>query len=270
MIRLIAFDLDGTLLDPAGEITPETVRAIARARENGVRVVIATGRSDREAADFARRAGCDGLAVCVGGAVLTDTATLEQLRRWDMPWESGRRALELCLGRGIELMLFAGDRIVLDPFSSQSLRRTFPFPVFHEAAVVAEDPIAYLEQNGLPLTKIHADQKPGGYPREELAALPGVELTASNGRDCEVIPAGVSKGRALALLAALYGVPLAECAAVGDNENDLSMLEAVGTPIAMGNATQAVKRAAKYVCASNGQEGAASAIRYILEQNGTI
>lgn len=54
--------------------------------------------------------------------------------------ESGRRALELCLGREIELMIFAGEEIVVDPFSKESLSRTYPFPIFHSAAVVAEDP----------------------------------------------------------------------------------------------------------------------------------
>lgn len=96
--------------------------------------------------------------------------------------------------------------------------------------------MAYLAEHGLPLTKLHGDQKPGGYPLEELAALPGVSLTASNDHDFELVPAGVNKGRALALLALMWGIPLERCAAVGDSANDLEMLQAVGCPIAMGNA----------------------------------
>ena len=90
-------------------------------------------------------------------------------------------------------------------------------------------------------------------------------LTASNDRDFELVPAGVDKGRTLALLSMLYGVPLQDCAAVGDSDNDLSMLKAVGTPIAMGNASQAVKEAAARVAPSNDQEGAAWAIRSCLK-----
>ena len=63
MIRLIALDLDGTLLDPAGQITDETKAAIAQARQAGIKVVLSTGRSVQEAADFSAQAGCDNLSV---------------------------------------------------------------------------------------------------------------------------------------------------------------------------------------------------------------
>ena len=68
MIRLIALDLDGTLLDPAGRITQASKDAIARARAAGVRVVLNTGRPIQEAVWFAGEAGCDALLSCLGGA----------------------------------------------------------------------------------------------------------------------------------------------------------------------------------------------------------
>ena len=284
MIRLIALDLDGTLLDPAGRITQASKDAIARARAAGVRVVLNTGRPIQEAVWFAGEAGCDALLSCLGGAAVVDGVRGETLRRWDMPEESGRRALELCLGREIELMIFAGEEIVVDPFSKESLSRTYPFPIFHSAAVVAEDPLrsynvngstavvaedprAYLEERGLPLTKVHGDWNQARYPLEELGALPGVQLTASNDHDFELVPDRVDKGRAMALIALLYGVPLGETAAVGDSDNDLSMLRAAGLPIAMGNAPAAVREAAQRTAPSNQEEGVAWAISRCLEEN---
>ena len=267
MIRLIALDLDGTLLDPAGRITQASKEAIARARAAGVRVVLNTGRPIQEAVWFAGEAGCDALLSCLGGAAVVDSVRGETLRRWDMPEESGRRALELCLGREIELMIFAGEEIVVDPFSKESLSRTYPFPIFHSAAVVAEDPRAYLEERGLPLTKVHGDWNQARYPLEELGALPGVQLTASNDHDFELVPDRVDKGRAMALIALLYGVPLGETAAVGDSDNDLSMLRAAGLPIAMGNAPAAVREAAQRTAPSNQEEGVAWAISRCPEEN---
>ena len=73
MIRLIALDVDGTLLTPDGQITQATVDAIAQARAQGVKVVLATGRSGQETSDFARRAGCNQLAVSLSGALIVDT-----------------------------------------------------------------------------------------------------------------------------------------------------------------------------------------------------
>ncbi|MGI5963507.1 MAG: Cof-type HAD-IIB family hydrolase [Lawsonibacter sp.] len=267
MVKLIALDLDGTLLDPAGQVQETTKRAIAQARRAGVRVVLSTGRPIPEAIWFSHQAGCDSLISCLGGAALVHGESGEVLRRWDIPEPSATRALELCLNREIELMIFAGDAILLDPFSKDSLLRTYPYPAFHENAKTVGDPLSYRQEHGLPLTKIHGDYNPSAYPLAELSALPGVELTASNEHDFELVPAGVDKGRTLALLALLYGVALDDCAAVGDSPNDLSMLQVVGTPIAMGNAAQEVKAVARWTTASNGEDGVAKAIFACLEGN---
>lgn len=264
MIKLIALDLDGTLLDPAGVITQGAKDAIAAARAAGVRVVLNTGRPIPEAIHFAHQAGCDGYLSCLGGAALVDSDSGKVLRRHDIPEPSGPQALALCLNRQIELMIFAGNEILLDPFSRNSLRRTYPFPVFHENAVDTADPLAYMAEHGLPLTKIHGDWNPGNYPLAELAALPGVALTAASDHDFELVPAGVDKGKALAELAALYGLTLAECAAVGDSDNDMAMLRAAGMPIAMGNAADQVKAAARLVVDTNARDGVAQAIRACL------
>ena len=265
-IDLIALDLDGTLLDPAGRVTQPAKEAIAQAKKAGVQVLLATGRAAPEAAWFAQEAGCGVLAAALGGAAMCDTRTGAHLRRWDMAYEAGRQALKLCLGREIELMIFAGEAIVLDPYSHKRLKENYPYPCFHDHAVVTEDPMAYVEEQGLPLTKIHGDGERERYPLKELAALEGVELTASNDRDFELVAAGVGKGRTLALMAMMRGVSLDRCAAVGDSPNDLSMLKVVGTPIAMGNAGAEVKSAACHVAADNGHDGVAEAIRWCLEQ----
>lgn len=260
MVKLISLDLDGTLLDPAGQITRASKEAIAQARQAGVRVVLNTGRPIPEAMWFARKAGCDGLLSCLGGAALVDWEGERVLRRFDLTEQTGRRVLELCLGKEIELMIFAGERILMDPFSRDSLRRSYPFPVFHKHAVATEDPLAYMAEHRLPLTKLHGDWNPANYPLDELRALPGVALTASNDRDFEVLAEGVDKGRTLALLALAYGVPLEDCAAVGDSDNDLPALRVVGTPIAMGNASRAVKEVCCRTVSSNAEEGAAEAV----------
>ena len=265
MIGLISLDLDGTLLDPRGQITPAAKQAIVRARRAGVRVVLNTGRPIPEAIWFSREAGCDALLSCLGGAALVDAAEGRVLQRHDIPQPWGSRALELCLNREIELMIFAGDQILLDPFSKASLSRTYPYPVFHRSALVTEDPLAYMAAHGLPLTKLHGDWNRPRYPLAELAALPGVTLTASNDHDFELVPAGVDKGTALARLAELYHLEQKDCAAVGDSDNDLAMLRRAGLPIAMGNASRAVKELGAWVAPSNGEEGAAAAILRCLD-----
>lgn len=267
MVKLISLDLDGTLLDPQGHVTQQSKQAIAKARAMGIRVVLNTGRSIQEAAYFVRQAGCDSLFCALGGGAVADGERGEVIRRWDIPEPSGQQALALCLNREIELMIFAGDQIVTDPFSHISLSKTFPFPMFHENSIITEHPLDYMAEHDLPLTKIHGDCNPSRYPLAELVQLPGVSLTSSNDHDFELVAAHVDKGRALAVLSMLYGIPLCDCAGVGDSQNDLAMLQAVGTPIAMGNAAPAVKAAACHVVSSNGEDGAAQAILYCIAQN---
>ena len=265
VIKLIALDLDGTLLDPQGRITEASKAAIAKARAAGVRVVLNTGRPAPETLWFAQEAGLDEVNACLGGAALVERTGGRTTDRLDIPQPSARRVLELCLGREIELMIFAGDEILADPFSKRSLERTYPYPAFHNAVRTVEDPIAYMEANSLPLTKIHGDWNPERYPLKELAALPGVALTSSSPHDFEVVAEGVDKGRSLALLAEAYGVSLEQCAAVGDSGNDLAMLRAAGLPIAMGNAAREVKELAGWIAPPNHREGAAQAILRCLE-----
>ena len=265
MVKLIALDLDGTLLDPKGEVTQRTKEAIAEACKAGIKVVLNTGRPIPEAIWFSKEAGCDALLSCLGGAALVDSENGEVLFRQDILEPSGTKALELCLNREIELMIFAGNEILLDPFSKKSLMKTYPFPAFHDNARVVDDPVAYMKEHGLPLTKIHGDWNPKNYPLEELEALPGVVLTSSNDHDFELVATGIDKGRTLARLALLYGIPLQDCAAVGDSDNDLGMLRVVGTPIAMGNASAHIKEMVCRVSASNAEDGVAQAILSCME-----
>ncbi len=264
MIKLISLDLDGTLLTPQGTITAASKAAIARAREAGIRVVVNTGRDVHEAVWFAQEAGCDTLNASAGGALVSDGK--RTIRRWEVPEPSARRALELVLGwEGVGLLIFTGEQSLIRSFDKTYMDENYPFPAFHENAVVTDDPIAYMEEHRLPLCKIHGELDSSRYPMDELRAIDGVFITTSSTHDFELVPAGADKSRALAVIAELYGVPLEECAAVGDSANDLEVLRAVGTPIVMGNAPQNVKAAAARIAPSNTEEGAAWAVLSCLE-----
>lgn len=215
-----------------------------------------------------RGGGLRCAALLPGGAAVVDGVRGETLRRWDMPEESGRRALELCLGREIELMIFAGEEIVVDPFSKESLSRTYPFPIFHSAAVVAEDPRAYLEERGLPLTKVHGDWNQARYPLEELGALPGVQLTASNDHDFELVPDRVDKGAGHGPdRAAVRRPPGGDRRRGGQRQRPVYAPGRAGLPIAMAMPRQRVREAAQRTAPSNQEEGVAWAISRCLEEN---
>lgn len=260
MIKLISLDADGTLLDPAGAISPGAKAAAAKARAAGIRVVINTGRAVQEAFWFAEQIGGDMLVSAAGGALVADGIQKRTIRRWNVPEPSGRKALEICLGWQVQLMIFAGDNVLVDTNYKAFLEKHFPFPAFHAAAIVTDDPLGYMQEHNLPLIKIHGELDPACYPLNKLAALPGVALTASSDHDFELLADGADKGRALALLASLYEIPLEQCAAVGDSENDLPAFQAAGISIAMGNSAQNIKNAAARIAPSNREDGVSWAI----------
>ena len=269
MIRMIALDVDGTLLTSRGELTKETVRAIRAAREKGVKVVLATGRSVPEAVWLTKLAGCDDRAVCLGGAAVADMADGRHLRRWDIPDSLAAPVLEALRDKPLAYMVFAGEVNLLDPRSARHYRETYPFPPYLDTVVEAEDIALWLKEHRRSLTKIHAEGAPELFPPllEALGKLPGLALTSS-GRDnfdnFEVLAAGVDKGKALRLLAEEWGIAPEETAAIGDSDNDLAMLRAVGCPVAMGNAPGRVKAVCAMVTDSNDRDGAARAIDRLI------
>ena len=182
-----------------------------------------------------------------------------------MPEPSARRALELCLSWDVQLMIFAGSEVLVEPAYKKFLETHYPFPAFHEAATVTEDLWGCMKAHKLPLVKIHGEISGARPPVGELMALPDVTLTTSSTHDFELTAGGADKGAALAVIAARYGIPLDQCAAVGDSENDLGAFRVVGLPIAMGNAPENVKAAAARIAPSNGEEGAAWAVLSCLE-----
>ena len=266
MIRMIALDVDGTLLNSRGELTGETVRAIRAAREKGVKVVLSTGRSTQEAVWLTKLAGCDSRAVCLGGAAVADMADGRHLRRWDIPDSLAASVLDILRGWPLACMVFAGETNLLDPYSARFYRETYPFPACLDTVVEAEDISSWLKAHRQPLTKIHAEGAPELFPPllEALGKLPGLTLTSSGRDNFEVLAAGVDKGKALCLLGEAWGIPPDETAAVGDSDNDLAMLRAVGCPVAMGNASDGVKAVCAMVTDSNDRDGAAKAIARLI------
>ena len=266
MIRMIALDVDGTLLTSRGKLTNETVRAIRAAREKGVKVVLSTGRSVPEAVWLTGLAGCDNRAVCLGGAAVADMADGRHLRRWDIPDSLAAPVLEVLRDRPLACMVFAGEVNLLDLYSARFYREAYPFPAYLDTIVETEDISSWLKAHRQPLTKIHAEGAPELFPPllEQLGKLPGLTLTNSGGDNFEVLAAGVDKGKALCLLGEEWGISPEETAAIGDSDNDLAMLRTVGCPVAMGNAPDGVKAVCAMVTDSNDRDGVARAIERLI------
>lgn len=267
-IRLLALDIDGTLIGEDLVLRPRTVAAVGAARERGVAVVLVTGRIATSALPFAQRLGLTEPIVAMQGALVREmpkagsgrlgrliyhhalAATVaREACAWTREW-----GLEPHLNH-LEQMVLREDEPKAADYSNFMGRRAILVPSI-------EDWIRH------PVTKVVA-AGPGLVP--EAAIEDGrsrfgdrATVTLSHPRFLEVIAPHVSKGRAIRWLARRYGVPLAQAMAVGDQFNDLEMLAEVGHGVAMGGAPQAVLDVARYVAPPVGEEGAAQMIEELI------
>ena len=262
MYRLIALDLDGTVLTSNVDILPSTVEAVAYARSKGVKVIVCTGRIVGEAAVFSKEIGASSLLISAGGAAISDVRTARNVKEWAMPWDIGARVVEAVQNRPVTVMIYVGDRLYLNPYSDEILCNTKRTEGFWASKVVLPDVAAAIREHRFPVSKVFArgDQKILAEALSEINQLPGIHITRSAENNFEVMPEGVNKGLSLRELTHVMGISMDDVMAIGDSDNDSDMLKIVGMPVVMGNGDEAVKQLAKYVTDTNDNDGVAKAI----------
>ena len=259
-IELIALDLDGTALTPDNTVSDATRDAVHRAREAGLHVVISTGRICGEARDFAVALGTDDVMVTSGGASISSVTEGRCTMRMSMPWEPAVRAAAAVERIGITAMVYVGETLLITPYDDLEFGRYKSNEGYLAVKQVVPSVAEYIAENHLSVDKIFARSNDAvmlGMIRRQVEEIPGVRVMSS----------AADKGTALGMLCRELGTDLSRAAAIGDSENDLEMLRAVALPIAMGNASDAVKAVCKRETLTNAEDGVAAAIGRILDGN---
>lgn len=258
-------DLDGTLLNSNKELSRETIHVIRELKESGVTVVLATGRNDLYVKDIARQLGVSTPIISCNGSLVRYPNTGEILYSRHLPALRDRSMVSYCFENDYDFTVSSYDCIYCRKESER-------VHVFHQynAKVQSVFKVPITEMNrpdDLPLGKLlklfiwklNQNQVAdfGQYHNQD--GMLTIVSSEKNGLD--IMAQGVSKGHALAFFAQKHGINLAKTVVFGDNYNDISMMELVGCPIAVGNAEEQVKQTARYVTLSNDEDGVAYAIR---------
>ena len=265
-------DIDGTLLDSQACISPATSCAVIEAAERGVEIVLVTGRRFHFALPVAQMLPCD-LHLIVNNGALTKSLGGATLARRLLPTATARLALEATREfRDCASVMFdrPGERqLILEridwshPLRASYFRKNSMFlseesPL--EQCLNGEDPIQVgFTGNCLPMRR--AMEKLAAHPESHRFALSLTEYADRDLSILDVLRASITKGMALAEWASLRGIPRESVMAVGDNFNDLEMLEFAGVPVIMGNAVDELKAKGWPVTGSNDEDGLADAIR---------
>jgi len=274
-IRLLAIDIDGTLINPQFQISPADLAAVRRAHEEGVEVVLATGRRHRFAMPIAQQLGFDHWLISSNGAV-TRSLVGEDFHRDLLPGETARKICRAMQEfRGNIVLTFDTDAkgaLVLERMDELNavIQRWLEKNLQYIEFVVPIEQC--LGRNGDPVQAMFC----GSIPRMRQAlgelASAGLEdrvtilRTEYPERDLSIVDVlnqGCSKGHALARWANYRGIPREQVMAIGDNFNDIEMLEFAGRPFIMGNAADELQRRWT-VTASNSENGVAEAMEQVM------
>jgi hypothetical protein len=262
--RLVAFDVDGTLLDDRQRLHEPVIEAIAAMRARGVQGCLVTGRMYRSVLRYARQLKFDAPIVCYQGAAVVDPASDEVLMDTPLP---NREALELVAyakRERLHVQLYKNDRFYsqeydeytklyakiagVEPVIVGSLEREFETSDATKAVIVAQAGVA--ERHVPAIAAMFADR---------------AYVTRSLPEFIEVMNPHVDKGRALAIVAARLSLDMCDVMAIGDSWNDAPLLRAAGFAVAMGSAPPELRDAADAVVADVANDGVAEAIdRFIL------
>jgi Cof subfamily protein (haloacid dehalogenase superfamily) len=267
-IRLIALDIDGTLIGDDHDVTARTAAAVRAAIGRDVAVSLVTGRMVSSAMRFARELGLTGPVVGYQGGLIRAMPELASPRvgklllHTPLSAEAARRILRWTQEHGLDPHVNHLERFILradDP-------RADDYSAFMGAR--AELVPDLLEAIRHPVTKVLAVGEPPlpvDIAPVARAAFAGVaDVTISHPRFLEFVAPGVSKGRAIRWLARRSGIPLASTLAIGDQWNDLEMIAEVGHGTAMPSAPAEVRAVARYVAPAVDEDGAARMIEDLV------
>ncbi len=268
---LAAFDMDGTLLNRNNEITPVCRKAIGDAFAAGKEVVLCSGRSPSEMADYFSVLPDLKYVIGENGGILYDVRQGQMICSHPFDRETSVELSEYLISEDVLAMcMIKGKAHVGEP----QCRRVADYlpPVFQklfdERMVHVSDMKKLIRENADSVEKFNIyckDQETRTAKLNSIKHLSSrVSLAGALGLDIECTKAGVSKAAGLRDIGKYLGIPLEEMIMVGDNINDLKALEAAGLALAMGNAVAEVKEMADAVLPDNEHDGAAYAIRQYL------
>jgi Cof subfamily protein (haloacid dehalogenase superfamily) len=271
--RMLALDLDGTLLDPAGELRPAAREAVARALRAGLRVVLCTGRRYRTALPVAEALGLAGPLVVHNGALVKQAATGATVEASYLPEPLVPQILAALLPHGPPLVYVDGwpeTDIVTETRSPRSAHQLEYLEDHADHTHFVED-LAAVAHGDVIMMSVMTDAAMLSQLRADALRSLGsrvrtheLENKGYGGHILEFLALGTGKWAAARRLAEAEGIAPEEIAAVGDDLNDLDLIRDAGLGIAMGNAAPAVRAAADLVVASNERDGVVLAIEEVL------
>ncbi len=273
MYKMICIDIDGTLIKPDHTLSSETVKAIRRARDKGVMVVLSTGRMYRSARLYADELELDFPIISANGSYVKDKATNEVIYEQNLSKDDLNFITGVLDKYGVKINFYNNDTMYISEHRDyvtryEALSKTLPPEKRIEIKYITKDyPMnEFIEEFGGYIQKgiVFPHQGIISSIRNEVAENKLLKVVSSDVDNIEFTSHLADKGLGVLALAKAKNIKPSEIICVGDSENDLSMLKIAGLPVAMGNAIPLLKEVASYVTDTNVNDGVAKMINKFI------
>lgn len=263
-IKLVAIDLDDTLLNSRHRISDECMSAIYEARRQGVIVTLATGRMFRAALPYAKQLKMDLPLITYQGALVKHSFSGEVLYYRAIDRNLLTDIMHILNSEGIYYHIYCADNLYVRDINEDVrsiMEVTGVSPVVTAKYELLLDTTEVLE-----VMAVINDEETLLKMERKLKVMFTGQLHINRFKDCylEIMQGQATKARALEFIAGYYNIEQHEVMAIGDGYNDIPMIEWAGIGVAMGNAEQEVKDLADYVTLSNDEMGVAEALRNLV------
>lgn len=262
--KLIAFDIDGTILNDRGELTPRTVAALRQAMASGVKVICATGRMYPSALPVMRQIGITDPSVILNGAQIRNPVTHEVLYELAIGAETTQNILDFYHERNWYIQAYYDDKLLVADDSDARCK-------FYEgiSGVKAVPLGGDFWKFGCATAKLlgmsfDPDTFKTMFDETNASFAGKIHSASSQAHFIEFVHPEVNKARSLERAARMFGIERGDVLAFGDGDNDREMLAWAGVGAAMGNASDGAKKSADVVVPDNNSDGVAVTIEKFL------
>lgn len=262
-IRLVAIDLDGTLLNSRKELHPQTVQAVEAVKQSGIMVTLATGRTFGSTAPFAKLLGIDIPIITNNGAYIAAVANNQVVEKKTMLMEQAKTMISQLEQAGYYIKVYIDDHLYVQQATEEThdFSRRFGVPF----TAVGKLNLAKMKANPLKVAVIDRSERIKEVWRMLEPWKDHFCISRDGEQGIEITEKTANKGAALATLCRLLHISMNDVMAIGNEGNDVSMVRNAGIGVAMGNAYEELKQLAAIVTKTNDELGVAYVLKnYIL------
>ena len=262
MIKMVATDIDGTILKWSFQFSPEVKKCIKELDESGIKVVLVTGRMHSSTTPVARELGLHTPIVSYQGGLIKDESG-KTLYQKDLKPDYAKKIIKWARKNNVHLNLYLDDKLYVE--HDNEIVKEYTDGRFIDYTVCSFDDLNIENVNKLLAIDLKDADKVTGWVEELSREFPDLYIVKSTPFFCEIGSKDAKKSSGVKFLADMWGIKQEEILTIGDQNNDIELLKAGGIKVAMGNATEELKSYADYITDTVENDGFVKAIEKFVK-----